>query len=271
MDYSILDKSWTEQKAWIIDLVKSRIPETRVDEKVAILISEVHYLTGLVINVSEIIDALRTENPNLVFMVDGSQSVGNLLKPLNTLANKLHRADFYYFSAHKWLLSPNTCGVFIAEQNASRYQVQPYDLFGTMVPSATIDPGVIFGTRSSLEYLVSDNMDRLRKFHEKASLLKEYFIERIVDEFEVIQSNSMEMNRSLFIAVRPRRGKRWTDETVQEFWTNITQDGVDLTLVPLEGVQPSTWWLRISFPYFLQLHLLKQLIKHLNARVTSIN
>jgi len=273
MDYSILNKGWNEQKSWLISRIRSVIPANANGGKVAILISEVHYLTGMVINVTEIIEALRPDdrNSNLVFMVDGSQSVGNLIKPFNTLANKLHREDFYYFSAHKWLLSPNTCGVFIAEQNPNRYKIYPYDLFGAALPTATIDPGVIFGIRSSLQYLIGNKMFYLNRFHEKSRSLKSYFRENIGDEFEIIESASQEMNQSNFIAVRPRNSNRWRDNTVQEFWTQITRAGVDLTLVELDGAEANTWWLRISFPYFLQLHLLKRLIKHLRARVKSVN
>jgi len=271
VDYSVLQKSWNEQKMRLIEQINSAISTADNSKRIAILISEVHYLTGMVIIVNEIIETLRRNyrKSNLVFMVDGSQAVGNLRQPLNTLANNLHREDFYYFSAHKWLLSPNTCGVFVAEQNASRYAIKPYDLFGAGLPSATVDPGVIFGIRSSLQYLISDKMANLEKFHETSTLLKSYFIEKIGDQFEVIQSDSEEINKSLFIAVRPRSGYRWKDKSVQEFWDEITRDAVDLTRVDIEGTD--TWWLRISFPYFLQPHQLKQLLTHLRARVTSVN
>lgn len=273
MEYSMLNKAWNEQKPWLIQEIKSVIHANDNTRKIAILISEVHYLTGLFINVSEIIDELRPNyrTSNLVFIVDASQAVGNLLNPFHTLADRLHREDFYYFSAHKWLLSPNTCGVFVAEQNPSRYEIQPYDVFGADLPSATIDPGVIFGIQSSLEYLICNDMFHLRRFHDKSCFLKSYFMERIGEKFEVVKSASQEMNQSNFIALRPSRGYRWKDETVRQFWSELTKAGVDLTLDNLNGAEANTWWLRISFPYFLQLHLLKQLIKHLRARVTSIN
>jgi hypothetical protein len=140
-------------------------------------------------------------------------------------------------------------------------------MFGALLPSATIDPGVVFGTRSSLEYLIANQKQNLIKFHQKSVLLKAYFVENIKDNFEVVESASQEVNRSNFIAVRPLRGYEWKDESRHSFWTEITRDAVDLTVVPLNG----TWWLRISFPYFLQVHLVKQLVKHLKARVKSIN
>ncbi len=247
-------------------------PDTN-GEKVAILISEVHYLTGLVLNVTEVIETLRAngEHSNLVFIVDGSQAVGNLLNPFDDLSQHLRDQDFYYFSAHKWLLSPNTCGVLITRKHADRYKVRPYDLFGADLPSSTIDPGVIFGIKSSLEYLIEKGKSHLNQFHQKSISLKAYFIEEIGDQFEVIQSASQEMNRSNFIAVRPRSGYRWKERTVKEFWKKIRSDGVDLTVDKLDESDSSMWWLRISFPYFLQLHLLKRLIKHLNGRVDSIN
>jgi selenocysteine lyase/cysteine desulfurase len=235
------------------------------------LISEVHYLTGLVLKVTEIIEILRAEEQysHLVFMVDGSQSVGNLLTPFNELSKHLRGEDFYYFSAHKWLLSPNTCGVLISRKNADRYTVRPYDLFGSELPTSTIDPGVIFGIKSSLEFLIEEV--HLIKFHDISASLRSYFIKELGEKFDVIESASQEMNRSNFVAVRPRAGHKWRDASVKKFWEKIRSDGVDLTLDKLDESDPSRWWLRISFPYFLQLHLLNQLIKHLESRVICVN
>src|SRR4029079_5643867 len=111
--------------------------------------------------------------------VDGSQSVGNLLNPFNDLAKHLRDQDFYYFSAHKWLLSPNTCGVLITRIHADRYKVRPYDLFGPELPSSTIDPGVIFGIKASLEFLIEKDKFHLNRFRENSNALKAYFIKEI--------------------------------------------------------------------------------------------
>ena len=273
MDYKILRKSWNDQRNWLIDNLRSAIRTDTNGGPVAILISEVHYLTGLVLNVTEVIENLRAngENSNLVFIVDGSQAVGNLLHPFNHLGKHLRDQDFYYFSAHKWLLSPNTCGVLITRLYADRYTVRPYDLFGAELPSSTIDPGVIFGIKASLEFLIEKKRFHLNRFHESSKSLKTYFSEQIREQFEVVQSASHEMNQSNFVAVHPRSGYRWKEGSVKEFWEKIRGDGVELTVDELDRSDSSTWWLRISFPYFLQLHLLKRLIKHLNSRVTSSN
>ena len=273
MDYSILHRSWNEQRAWLLKGLKNAIPKNTDGGKVAILISEVHYLTGLVLNVTEIIQSLRAEPEyaHLVFMVDGSQSVGNLLEPFNDLGKHLRGEDFYYFSAHKWLLSPNTCGVLITRTHPDRYKVRPYDLFWADLPSSTIDPGVIFGIQSSLEYLIAKKKLRLNRFHEKSSSLKARFIAEMREQFEIVQSTSHEMNRSNFVAVRPRSGYRWKEASRKDFWDKIRRNGVDLTLDKLDESDPSMWWLRISFPYFLQLHMLKRLISHLKGRVITVN
>lgn len=273
MDYKILRKSWNDQRNWLLDNLQSAVRTDTNGGPVAILISEVHYLTGLVLNVTEVIENLRAngENSDLVFIIDGSQSVGNLLHPFNHLGRHLRDQDFYYFSAHKWLLSPNTCGVLITRIHADRYKVRPYDLFGAELPSSTIDPGVIFGINASLEFLIEREMFHLNRFHENSNSLKAYFTEEIRERFEVVQSASHEMNQSNFVAVLPRSGYRWKERSVKEFWEKIRDDDVDLTVDELDGSDPSKWWLRVSFPYFLQLHLIKRLIKHLEGRVTSIN
>src|SRR5206468_623846 len=123
---------------------------------------------------------------------------------------------------------------------------------------------------SSLKYLIHEkHLDKtyLDTFNAKSALLRSYFIDNIQDRFEIVQSGTEDMNVSNFIAVRPRDGFEWKEATINDFWKEIRHDGVDLTVIPVDG----TWWLRISFPYFLQLHLLKQLIKHLNDRVSSVN
>lgn len=271
MDYSILQRSWDQQRTWLIESLKAKLPANANEEKVAILISEVHYLTGFVLKVTEIIKSLRSEekHPNLVFIVDGSQSVGNLLKPFKELDKNLRDEDFYYFSAHKWLLSPNTCGVLISRRKADRYTVRPYDLFGADLPTSTLDPGVIFGIKASLEYLIKEA--KLREFHERSQSLKAYFIQELGDKFDVIESATHEMNHSSFVAVRPRAGHQWREASRKKFWEKIRSQGVELTVDELDDSDPSKWWLRISFPYFLQPHLLKQLIKHLQSRVISVN
>ncbi len=272
MNHLKLNDQWDTQKKWLIKSINDALP-TATDKKVAVLLSEVHYVTGLYINVKEIMEELRPDhrNSNIVFIIDGSQSVGNLKKPFNDFKDCLHNGDFYYFSAHKWLLSPNTCGVLVAKQNDDRRKITPYDIFGKNLPTATIDPGVIFGINASLEYLIGNNMFHFNKFYEKSQLLKTYFKERIIERFEIIESQTKEMNESNFIALRPKKSFKWKDKNVHEFWKEITQAGVDLTLIHPTETGDKTWWLRISFPYFLQLHSLKQLIRHLNNRVFNVN
>jgi hypothetical protein len=279
MDNAKLETNWETQKKWLVNLIKNELPADQ--SKVAILLSEVHYVTGLYLNIDEIIQEIRPdhENSNIVFIIDGSQSVGNLLKPFKDLMDSLHGEDFYYFSAHKWLLSANTCGVIIARQNSDRYKKFPYDLFGDGPPSATIDPGVIFGIYASLEYLINNHMSRFKKFQKQSQGLKESFIDNIGDRFEIIKSVTTEMNTSSFIAMKPKTGFEWKEADSKEFWKMITKKAaVDLTLVGLPDAAVANdtdnytdWWVRLSFPYFLQPRSLKQLIKHLNNRTKETN
>lgn len=274
IDYPMLEKSWEEQKKWMIELIKDELEASEPSQKIAILLSEVHYISGLYINTKEVIEAIRphSENSKIVFIIDGSQAVGNILEPFDNLDTLLRGEDFYYFSAHKWLLSPNTCGVIVARVDPDKYRIKPYDLFlDNELPTASLEPGVIFGTYAGLEFLMEDNKYHLIKFDEKSKSIKKYFKDNIGEQFEVVGSSVPEMDFSNFLALHPSKGHDWKDDDKKRFWTAITKANVDLTLVDVIENGEETWWLRISFPYFLQLHSIKQLIGHLQKRVKSIN
>src|SRR6185295_3318502 len=87
-------------------------------------------------------------------------------------------------------------------------------------------PGVVLGTKASLEFLIENGKFHLHRFHENSRALRAYFIREIREEFEVVQSASNEMNRSNFVAVHPRSGYRWKERSVKEFWEKIRDDGM---------------------------------------------
>lgn len=265
LDFSKLENNWQTQKRYIIQSIKNSTKQ--INGKIAIILSEVHYKTGLFINISELIHAIRPDyfTSNFVFVIDGSQSMGNIVNPFSSFAKSLRGDDFYYFSAHKWLLSPNTCGVLIKEHERNPYKNKPYDLLGTELPTSTIEPSVVFGLCASLEFLIEDKL--IYKFKETSMSLKSYFIDKIGDTYKVIHSSTSSMNISSFLAIKPNDSFKWKETNLDVFWKRIRERGLDLSVIDLSHTEEKTWWLRISFPYFLQLYNLKRLIKYLKEMV----
>ncbi|MDP1675828.1 MAG: aminotransferase class V-fold PLP-dependent enzyme [Bacteroidota bacterium] len=279
---SFFEKQWIEQKNIVCDAIKKDIKGKT--GKIAVVLSEVHFITGIHIKVGEIIDELRKENSNLIFIIDGSQAVGNLKKPFQNFSHLLDVNDFYYFSAHKWLLSPNTCGVLISHiKNDDAKRIQPYDMFGFTLPTATIDPNTIFGLSSSLEYLFnSENL--FEKFSSISHQLKEYFKKQIGgadSKLKIIQSSTNEVNSSLFLAVEPKFGYKWKYNK-DNFWEYIRNNGIDLTFIPETNPyfnipipndenENKNYCLRLSFPYFLIGKNIRNLVKHLDKLIEKAN
>jgi hypothetical protein len=270
---------WSQQKTQVCEALEKEISK-KPTGKVAIVLSEVHYITGIHVRVGEIMEELRRRNNNLVFIVDGSQAVGNLAKPLSSFAGQLVPNDFYYFSAHKWLLSPNTCGVLISQVTNS--QLHPYDVFGFTLPTSTIDPNTIFGLVSALEFLF-DGRGLFGRFSEISRFSREQFraIVSIKDsKLEIVESVTTDLSASLFLAVRPGIGYRWKYDN-KSFWEEIRRRGVDLTVIPegvphfegekSDGARVDSYLLRVSFPYFLTGKNVKNLVGHLNALIVRAN
>ena len=279
---SFFQERWERQKGEVCQCIEREIKQND-GKRMAIVLSEVHYITGIRIRVGEIIDELRSRYPDLVFIIDGSQAVGNLGDPFGTrLAEKMLQDDFYYFSAHKWLLSPNTCGVLISHTKSP--QLQPYDMFGfDRLPTSTIDPNTIFGLASALEFLFGDKR-LFERFSEASRKSKAYFRELLVGPscgLEIVEAATTELNSSLFVAVQPKFGYRWKHDN-RTFWKHMRQRGVDLTVVPErspyfeseqvdERLATEAYLLRISFPYFLIGKNVRKLVGHLNSLVTKAN
>jgi len=279
---SFFERQWQEQVATVLQRIGDvMLPDG--DGRVVLVLSEVHYLTGLRIDVAEIIKALRDVRNDLIVIIDASQAVGNLTNPLTSFIEELRPDDLYYFSAHKWLMSPNTCGVLVSQIRNVSQGVQPYDAFGLQLPTSTIDPNTIFGLVAALEFLFGEAA-LFPVLHEMSAMARSYFLTFAEDKnthFEIIRSASTDRNVSLFLAVQPKFGSKWRLGKTR-FWDSLRSRGVDLTVVPEaepyfasgEGgdqAESRNYLLRISFPYFLSGRSVQRLVKHLNDLLEKAN
>lgn len=101
----IQDALWNNasQDEIIAALVKSCI-EKRPD---IVVLSHVFPDTGVVLNLKQLIDAVRKENPRTVFVIDGSQAVGNIAVDNDVLV----RSEYYAFYGDGWLLGSPSVGI----------------------------------------------------------------------------------------------------------------------------------------------------------------
>ncbi|MDE3058165.1 MAG: aminotransferase class V-fold PLP-dependent enzyme, partial [Bacteroidota bacterium] len=274
---------WQDQMKSVCERIRNDTKDR--SGKIAIVLSEVHFITGIQIKVEEIISELNRTNKNFIFIIDGSQAVGNLECPFQEFHEQLLPQGFYYFSAHKWLLSPNTCGVLISPIHAEdAIGIQPYDMFGNALPNSTIDPNTIFGISSSLKYLF-DNENLFKKFWKISNLLKQDFkteLEKANSNLMTIESTTPSLNSSLFLAIEPKNGFQWKFAE-DDFWTDLRKSGIDLTFIPKTNFpkknpyfenelnDSKSYCLRISFPYFLAGKNIKDLAKHLNKLTERSN
>src|SRR5207249_10677164 len=65
--------------------------------------------TGTVLDLKELIDAANKENVRTLFVVDGSQAVGNIMVSDDALV----RSAYYAFQGHGWLLGTQSSGILV--------------------------------------------------------------------------------------------------------------------------------------------------------------
>jgi selenocysteine lyase/cysteine desulfurase len=90
----------------IINMLVKHCTESRPD--IAVL-SHVFADTGVVLDLKMLSDALRTENLRTVFVIDGSQAVGNIVVDADVLV----RSGYYVFHGHGWLLGSPSVGIIV--------------------------------------------------------------------------------------------------------------------------------------------------------------
>lgn len=266
------DKQQNFNESLLITELDKRIQELKQakgNAQVTILLSEVNYKTGYKVNVNEVIVSLRSKYENLSFIIDGSQSVGNIEKPFSPFEPVMGNEDYYYFSVHKWLLSPNTCGVVI---NKNPYDIskRSYDVFDLDIPTSTIDPNTIFGLRASLAFIFSEmTFEEIRK---RSKLLRDYFEQTMPEGFQIIgDSKRIESN---FIAIRPKDTYQWksklaSKEGILNFFKMYSLDATILEIDVIQSEKKN--WIRLSFPYFIEQFQIERLNRILSICIENID
>jgi selenocysteine lyase/cysteine desulfurase len=90
----------------IVSTVLNGLTEKKPD--IAVL-SHVFPGTGIVLDLKEVIDAANKENLRTLFVIDGSQAVGNIMVSDDAFV----RSAYYAFDGHGWLLGTSSSGILV--------------------------------------------------------------------------------------------------------------------------------------------------------------
>ena len=231
-------RCWPEQE----DILIGQIEQTLNGVQAATLVlSEVNYATGVVIPVEHVIDRLYriTNRSCLKIILDGAHAAGNNQNPKG-----INQCASYVFSAHKWLLAPEPCGVIVSHNPPPKALV-PYDAWHSSLPATNVNVHMLAGLVSSLRFLKKLGLEKL---WEHSRQLRRRFIDRIQSRFVVVGEESG-MGTSLLLAIAPRRQRCWKFSAA-ELSAYLQSNAVHALVMQID---PQVAWLRVAFPCFINL------------------
>jgi selenocysteine lyase/cysteine desulfurase len=228
-----------------------------------LVVSEVCFSTGRVVPVRAILAEVRKAMPqrNVGTIIDAAHAVGNispLLRPGDY--------DAYVFSGHKWLFAAEPIGVLISPSREA-----PYDVWADQVPATWSSARAIASLRASLDMF---RMYGVRFFHERSAVLKERFRSKLAGRFDVVGAAS-KLPESNMLSIRPTMDYRWKAQvpSLREFLRSrnvypLVLDHEALGTLAADG-EAEPPWVRVSFPYFLDVHEIDVLARTLRNMVAA--
>jgi selenocysteine lyase/cysteine desulfurase len=225
----------------------------------AFVVSHVCYATGQVIPVRSLVEKIRKRfaEHDIRVIIDAAHYVGN-----GHYVDELRPAESYVFSTHKWLLSPEPAGVILTYES----ELRPYDAWQsavpTSLPSTTSSVRSIMGLRASLELI---NRVGFGSLFMRSSKLRDYFKKRISFRFQVVGDMSG-LSETFMLGIKPRPGFRWKYYDADSLREYFKGQSVSVLVLRIDENMP---WVRISFPYFLEIQQVRALLKILDDAVTD--
>lgn len=248
---------WNEQE----ELVLSKIEQLQLPRAYAhaFLVSQVCYATGQVIPVGSLIQKIRQriDGADVKFIIDAAHYVGN-----GRGADEVDIAESYVFSTHKWLLSPEPAGVILGCKNELRSYDAWHSSAATSLPYTTASVRSIMGLRASLELI---NRVGLENLFMRSAKLRDYFADRVGLRFQVV-GDKAGLPATFMLSIRPRPGYHWKypdANSLREYFKGQS------TSILVLSIDPNTPWVRLSFPYFLEVQQVRLLLNILGKAITS--
>lgn len=229
-------RPWHEQE----DILVGEILKALQDVQAATLVlSEVNYATGVVIPVEQMMDRLFqvTGLARLKVVLDGAHAAGNNQNPRG-----FGQCASYVFSAHKWLLAPEPCGVIVSH-NPPPGELVPYDAWNSTLPATTVNVHMLAGLASSLRFLKKLGLEEI---WEHSRQLRQRFVGRMGSLFDVVGEGSG-METTLLLAISPRRERSWKFSSA-ELAAYLQKNSVHALVM---NIDPEVPWIRVAFPCFI--------------------
>ena len=261
---ALLEADWEKQEESLRVELQRRVQQG--DEHYVLLISEVCYVHGEVIPIEKIMKDFREVNSKRVsFLIDASHAVGNVKGAFAGGKLDLEENDGYVFGGHKWLLSPEPCGVLISSSK-NKMVSHAYDTWEHELPKTTVGFHRIGGFSASLKMLVEDH--RYENFLRTSKFMKERFLKLREDrgKFSLIGKSSNQ-NGSNMIAVKPISSSTWKKTNPDELMVYLYGLGVNCKVVDVGDTTP---WVRITFSYFNTIADLQKLVWALNDSIQYV-
>jgi selenocysteine lyase/cysteine desulfurase len=227
---------WPEQEEMLFSQVTAALEGVSA---ATLVLSEVNYATGVVVPVEHVMDRLHgvTHECRLKIVLDGAHAAGNSQNPKGVA-----QCASYVFSAHKWLLAPEPCGVIVSH-NPAPAELVPYDAWTSSLPATTANVHMLAGLVSSLRFLKKLGLENLWQ-HSKQ--LRTRFVERTRSLFKVVGEGNG-MGTTLLLAICPRPERRWKLPAV-ELSAYLQQNSVHALVM---NIDPDVPWIRVAFPCFI--------------------
>lgn len=265
------DLPWVEQ----IEKLEKKINGLQIEgnSNVVFIVSQVHFASGSIIKVDDIVELVKDimknkrNEKNLSFILDCAHSYGNIEGDID-----LEAINYCLFSGHKWLLSPEPCGIVICLKGdrGGEGNEKSYDVWCNRIPTTTGSVRMIAGLRASLEMIKSDGYQYLKT---RSLRLREAFEQRLHNGLTIV-SSSEDRNSCIsnMLAVRPRAGFNWLYNKKNQLEEYFDGQSVYVSVFDMSinnPDMPRKLWVRISFSYFLSDIEVKRLCNILGNAIQS--
>jgi selenocysteine lyase/cysteine desulfurase len=239
-----------EQEKKLVNMIQDKLQNS--GGPTALILSVVSYATGLAIRTEEITSRIRViDDSSLYVILDAAHAAGNYISDID-----IHKCCAYVTSVHKWLLSPEPCGIIITPGPVSDEEVS-YDTWSHSFPATTANARIFASLVTSLRAIARVGLENWNAHSIRS---RDHFIERMHSRLSIIgYSTGMEMTS--FVAVRPKSGYRWKWR-MEELGKYLEQHSVYLLML---SIDPETPWLRIAFPFTLHIQQVDELCDILNT------
>ena len=235
VDGSFYSEDWARQKSKLAASLTESLSSGTTN---IVLLSEVCHFTGRIIPVLELVEEIRkpdafgTSPLSIVCVIDGSDAVGNVRRPVG-----LKIADYYVFAGNRWLMAPQRCAVVIRQRSgvsdagefdrASAAARSPVSLAAL---AAALDLRRTIGAKAMLE---------------RSESLRKRFVERMDPAAAVVGTD---LEPSNIVVLKPRLGMRWQTDSGVGLANQCEKIGIQATVVEPTPDKP---WLKFGFPYHL--------------------